>query len=61
MFTSQRQQIELLTQALALSITAPTNDKANECIEMAQAFMRGLPSQTVERCKTEAARLAGIL
>jgi len=61
MYTSQRQQIELLVQSLALAITAPNNQKSDECIEMAHAFMRGLPSQTVERCKTEAARLAGLL
>jgi hypothetical protein len=61
MYTSQRQQIELLTQALALAITAPTNQKANECIEMAYSFMRGLPAQTVERCKSEASRMAGLI
>ena len=61
MFIQTHVQIELLTRTLALAITAPTNEKANECIEIAASFMRGLPAQTVERCKTEASRMAGLI
>jgi hypothetical protein len=60
MFTSQRQQIELLAQALALAITAPTDEKAQQCAEMAESFARGLPVQTIEKCKAQALEMVGL-
>jgi hypothetical protein len=60
MFTSQRQQIELLAQALALAITAPNDEKAMECVHMAESFARGLPVQTIEKCKAQALELVGL-
>ena len=59
-YTSQRQQIELLAQALALAITAPDDEKAAECANMAESFARGLPVQTIEKCKAQALELAGL-
>jgi hypothetical protein len=60
LYTSQRQQIELLAQALALAITAPTEEKSEECAQMAEAFARGLPIQTIEKCKVQALEMVGM-
>ena len=45
---------QALVAALKLVITAPTDDKARECIEMAESFAATLSSNDVERAKDEA-------
>ena len=45
---------EALTLALSLSLTAPTDDKAKECADMAESIAASLDEKTVEKCKERA-------
>ena len=47
-------QIEALTQALFLAITAPTDKKANQAIKLANDLANGLAEHEVELCKENA-------
>ena len=47
-------QIEALTQALFLAITAPTDKKANQAIKLANELANGLAEHEVELCKENA-------
>jgi hypothetical protein len=47
-------QIEALTQALFLAITAPTNKKANQAVKLAEQLTIGLAEHEVELCKENA-------
>ena len=47
-------QIEALTQALFLAITAPTDKKANQAIKLAEQLSIGLAEHEVELCKENA-------
>ena len=47
-------QIEALTQALFLAITAPTDKKANQTVKLAQQLTIGLAKHEVELCKENA-------
>lgn len=53
MFKKPTNDVEALKLAMWLSITAPTEEKANHCIAMAEDFAARLPMQQVERCKRE--------
>jgi hypothetical protein len=45
---------EALVLALSLALTAPTDDKAKECSDMAESIAASLDASTVERCKKRA-------
>ena len=45
---------EALVLALSLALTAPTDDKAKECSDMAESIAASLDELTVERCKKRA-------
>jgi len=47
-------QIEALTQALFLAITAPTDKKANQAIKLANELSIGLTEYEIELCKENA-------
>jgi hypothetical protein len=47
-------QIEALTQALFLAITAPTDKKANQAVKLAEQLTIGLVEHEVELCKENA-------
>ncbi len=47
-------QIEALTKALFLAITAPTDKKANQAIKLANDLANGLAEHEVELCKENA-------
>ena len=49
---------ELLTLALSLAITAPTDEKANDYSELSEHLAVALNAEQVEACKTEALRIA---
>ena len=45
-------KFEALCLALELAITAPTGEKARQCVEIAEDFSRGFSAAEVERAKT---------
>jgi hypothetical protein len=47
-------QIEALTQALFLAITAPTDKKADKAIKLAEKLSNGLTEYEVQLCKENA-------
>jgi hypothetical protein len=47
-------QIEALTQALFLAITAPTDKKANQASQLAEQIAQGLTKKQVNQCKKKA-------
>ena len=47
-------QMEALTQALFLAITAPTDKKANQAVKLAEQLSIGLAEHEVELCKENA-------
>jgi hypothetical protein len=47
-------QIEALTQALFLAITAPTDKKANQAVKLAEQIAQGLTKKQVNQCKKKA-------
>lgn len=48
---------ELLTLALSLAITAPTDEKADDCAALAESIAAGLTEDQIEACKAEALRI----
>ena len=51
---------EALTLALALAITATDENKAAQCIAMAEQFASGLTLAQVNVCKQAAQNMAGV-
>jgi len=51
-------QTQALTQALALAITAPTDQLADECAAMAESFSTGLTDEQIEAAKAAAKQIA---
>lgn len=51
-------QTQALTQALALAITAPTDQLAHECAAMAESFSAGLTHEQIEAAKAAAKQIA---
>jgi len=51
MTTMPRTDLDALVLALKLAISAPTDEKAQQCIEMAETFARGLSSEDVSLAK----------
>lgn len=51
---------EALTLALALAITATDENRAAECIAMAEQIASGLTLAQVNACKTAAQNMAGV-
>lgn len=49
-------QIEALTKALVLAITAPTEAKAAKAVQLAEALARGMTKAQMERAKADALR-----
>ena len=49
---------EALTQALVLAITAPTEEKAMECAQMAESLAYHFTPEEVEACKAIAKEMA---
>lgn len=49
-------QIEALTKALVLAITAPTEAQAAKAVTLAEAIARGLTKAQMERAKANALR-----
>jgi len=47
-------QIQALTKALILAITAPDDDRANQAARLAESIAQGLNSDQVEQCKADA-------
>mgnify|MGYP003651993114 FL=1 len=45
---------QALVAALKLAVTAPTDEQAQECIEMAESFASSLSPEKIERAKKEA-------
>ena len=48
--------IEMFELSLELSITAPTEKKSKECIEIANKLAAILPRDVVEKCKKKIER-----
>ena len=46
--------IKLLTQALVLAITAPTEAQATKAVTLAEAIARGMTKAQMERAKAKA-------
>lgn len=44
---------QALVAALKLAVTAPTNEQAQECVEMAKGFASSLSLDEIERAKKE--------
>ena len=51
---------EALTLALVLSVTAPTEEKGQQCLKIAQSIARNLSPEEVKRAQKEAERILGI-
>lgn len=49
---------DALVMALTLAITAPNEDKAAQCVEMAENIASGMSELEVERAKKEAQKTA---
>jgi|TARA_R110000868_G_scaffold184765_1_gene426407 hypothetical protein len=45
---------QALVAALKLAVTAPTDEQAQECVEMAEGFALSLSSEQIQRAKKEA-------
>ena len=45
---------EALVLALSLALTAPDDEKAKECSDMAESIAVALDAETIERCKERA-------
>ena len=54
-------QAQALTKALILAIVAPSDDKAQLAIELAQSLSIGLTKKTVDQCKKQAMQALGNL
>lgn len=52
---------QALTQALALAITAPTDQLAEECAAMAESFSAGLTDEQIEAAKAAAKQIAELM
>lgn len=48
---------QALVQALALAITAPTDELADECATMAEGFAAGMTEEEIETAKAKALKL----
>ena len=44
---------QALVSALKLAVTAPTDEQAQDCIEMAEGFASSLSLEEIERAKKE--------
>lgn len=51
---------EALILALVLSVTAPTEEKGQECLKIAQSIARNLSPNQVKQAQKEAERILGI-
>lgn len=49
--SDKNMDMEALTAALALSINAPTQEKADKCAAIAESIAARLSSEQVEHCK----------
>ncbi len=49
---------QALVQALALAITAPTDELADDCATMADEFAVGMTEEEIKTAKAEALKLA---
>jgi len=56
MTTTPRTDLDALVLALKLAITAPTDEKAQQCIEMAETLARGLSPEDVSLAKELASK-----
>lgn len=56
-----RNNIEALTKAIALTITAPTQEERNQAKEMVGSFAAGLSQIVIEHCKEQGETLAAQL
>ena len=45
---------QALVSALKLAVTAPTDEQAQECVEMAEGFASSLSPEKIKRAKKEA-------
>jgi hypothetical protein len=45
---------QALVTALKLAVTAPTDEQAQDCIEMAEGFASSLSPEKIQRAKREA-------
>ena len=45
---------QALVTALKLAVTAPTDEQAQECVEMAKSFASSLSPEKIQRAKREA-------
>lgn len=49
---------QLVTHALVLGLTAPSDEKMQQCTDMAECFAVGLTTQQLEACKAAALGMA---
>ena len=49
---------QLVTHALVLALTAPSDQQAQKCSDMAERFAVGLSIQQLEECKAAALEMA---
>ena len=56
----REKNIEMLTLALTLAITAPTDEKENASVEIAESIAANLTAAEVAQCQRAAQRNAGI-
>lgn len=54
MTSTTAEKMDALTLALVLSITAPDDEKGDECARMAEGFAAGLTDEQIETCKARA-------
>lgn len=47
-------QLEALTQALILAVTAPTDEKANQAVQLAEQIAAGMSEHEVAQAKRDA-------
>ena len=57
---TREKNIEMLTLALTLAITAPSDEKADECIEIADSIAANLKPAEVAQCQRAAQRNTGL-
>lgn len=61
METADREKnIEMLTLALTLALTAPADEKAKECVDIAESIAANLTAAEVAQCQRAAQRNAGL-
>lgn len=51
MTSTTAEKMDALTLALVLSITAPDDEKGDECARMAESLAAGLTGEQIEVCK----------